>query len=82
MTTEDPQENLHPQPPYSDKQQSPPGNEEEMSPRRIMESRAIKAPIGLKVGSALITGADSGIGTGGRSRFRPRGSGCCHLLSV
>jgi NAD(P)-dependent dehydrogenase (short-subunit alcohol dehydrogenase family) len=61
MTTKDPRK-THPQPPYSDKEQSPPGNEEEMSPRVDHGESSYKGADLLRGRHALITGADSGIG--------------------
>jgi NAD(P)-dependent dehydrogenase (short-subunit alcohol dehydrogenase family) len=61
MSTEDPRK-IHKQPPYSEKQQPPPGSEEEMSPRVDHGECSYKGTGRLKDRSALVTGADSGIG--------------------
>jgi NAD(P)-dependent dehydrogenase (short-subunit alcohol dehydrogenase family) len=61
MSTADPRK-IYKQPPYSDKQQPPPGSEEEMSPRADHGESSYKGTDRLKGRSALITGADSGIG--------------------
>jgi NAD(P)-dependent dehydrogenase (short-subunit alcohol dehydrogenase family) len=61
MNTEDPRK-IHKQPPYSDKQQPPPGSEEEMSPRADHGESSYTGTGRLKSRSALVTGADSGIG--------------------
>src|ERR1700747_1683710 len=61
MSTKDPRE-IYKQPPYSEKQQPPPGNEAEMSPKVDHGELSYKG-IGRLVGRrALVTGADSGIG--------------------
>src|ERR1700681_4586917 len=59
--TKDPRK-LYPQPPYSGKGQTPPGNEEEMSPKADHGESSYKGTGRLKDRHALITGADSGIG--------------------
>jgi len=61
MNTKDPRE-IHERPPYSAKQQPPPGNEEEMSPKVDHGELSYKGTGRLKGRRALITGADSGIG--------------------
>ena len=61
MSIEDPRK-IYKRLPYSDKQQSPPGNEEEMSPRVDHGESSYKGAGRLKSRSALVTGADSGIG--------------------
>jgi len=61
MSTEDPRK-IYNRPPYSDKQQPPPGSEEEMSPRVDHGESSYKGTGRLKSRSALVTGADSGIG--------------------
>jgi NAD(P)-dependent dehydrogenase (short-subunit alcohol dehydrogenase family) len=61
MKTKDPRE-IYEKPPYSAKQQSPPGNEEEMSPQVDHGESSYKGAGRLKGRRALITGADSGIG--------------------
>jgi len=61
MSTEDPRK-IYQQPPYSDRQQPPPGSEEQMSPRVDHGESSYKGTGRLKSRSALVTGADSGIG--------------------
>ncbi len=61
MSIEDPRK-IYKRLPYSDKQQSPPGNEEEMSPRVDHGESSYKGTGRLKSRRALVTGADSGIG--------------------
>jgi NAD(P)-dependent dehydrogenase (short-subunit alcohol dehydrogenase family) len=61
MSTEDPRK-IYKQPPYSEKRQPPPGSEEEMSPRADHGESSYKGTGRLKDCSALVTGADSGIG--------------------
>ena len=61
MTTQDPRK-IHPQPPYSEKEQPPPGYEEEMSPQVDHGESSYQGTGRLKGRHALITGADSGIG--------------------
>jgi NAD(P)-dependent dehydrogenase (short-subunit alcohol dehydrogenase family) len=61
MKTKDPRE-IYEKPPYSARQQSPPGNEEEMSPQVDHGESSYKGAGRLKGRRALITGADSGIG--------------------
>src|SRR5258707_11723368 len=61
MSMEDPRK-IYQQPRYSDKQQPPPGSEEEMSPRVDHGESSYKGTGRLKSRSALVTGADSGIG--------------------
>jgi hypothetical protein len=59
--TKDPRK-LYPQPPYSGKEQTPPGNEEEMSPKVDHGELSYEGTGRLEGRHALITGADSGIG--------------------
>src|ERR1700733_3263925 len=59
--TKDPRK-LYPQPPYSGKEQAPPGNEEEMSPKTDHGESSYEGTGRLEGRPALITGADSGIG--------------------
>src|ERR1700726_1218480 len=59
--TKDPRK-LYPQPPYSGKGQTPPGNEEEMSPKADHGESSYEGTGRLEGRHALITGADSGIG--------------------
>src|ERR1700692_4169231 len=61
MSTKEPRK-LYPQPPYAGKEQTPPGNEEEMSPKVDHGELSYKGTGRLKGRRALITGADSGIG--------------------
>src|SRR6267142_5571393 len=61
MSTEDPRK-IYQQPPYADKQQPPPGSEEEMSPKVDHGESSYHGTGRLKSRSALVTGADSGIG--------------------
>jgi NAD(P)-dependent dehydrogenase (short-subunit alcohol dehydrogenase family) len=61
MITKDPRK-IYQQPPYSAKEQPPPGNEDEMSPRADHGESSYKGTGRLKDRHALITGADSGIG--------------------
>jgi NAD(P)-dependent dehydrogenase (short-subunit alcohol dehydrogenase family) len=61
MKTKDPRE-LYEKPPYSVKQQPPPGSEGEMSPRADHGEASYHGTGRLKGRRALITGADSGIG--------------------
>jgi len=61
MKTKDPRE-LYAKPPYSAKQQPPPGSEGEMSPRPDHGEASYHGTGRLKGRRALITGADSGIG--------------------
>jgi NAD(P)-dependent dehydrogenase (short-subunit alcohol dehydrogenase family) len=61
MRSEDPRK-LYKQPPYSQKEQPPPGSEEEMSPNVDHGESSYKGTGRLKARHALITGADSGIG--------------------
>jgi NAD(P)-dependent dehydrogenase (short-subunit alcohol dehydrogenase family) len=61
MSTKDPRE-IYPRPPYSDKEQPPPGTEEEMSPKADHGESSYRGTGRLKGRHALITGADSGIG--------------------
>jgi NAD(P)-dependent dehydrogenase (short-subunit alcohol dehydrogenase family) len=61
MSTKDPRK-LYPQPPYSGKGQTPPGNEQEMSPKLDHGESSYVGTGRLKGRHALITGADSGIG--------------------
>jgi hypothetical protein len=61
MSTKNPRK-LYPQPPYSGKGQTPPGNEEEMSPNVDHGESSYKGTGRLQGNRALITGADSGIG--------------------
>jgi len=60
MSTKDPRK-LYPQPPYSGKKQTPPGNEEEMSPKVDHGELSYEGTGLLEGRHALITGADSGI---------------------
>src|SRR6202790_3480538 len=60
-STKDPRK-LYPQPPYSGKGQTPPGNEEEMTPKADHGESTYKGTGRLQGRHALITGADSGIG--------------------
>jgi len=60
-STKDPRK-LYPQPPYSGKQQAPPGNEEEMGLRADHGESSYQGSGRLEGRHALITGADSGIG--------------------
>jgi NAD(P)-dependent dehydrogenase (short-subunit alcohol dehydrogenase family) len=59
--TKDPRK-LYPQPPYSAKDQTPPGTEGEMSPKADHGESSYKGTGRLQGHHALITGADSGIG--------------------
>ncbi len=61
MSMEDPRK-IYSRPPYSDKQQPPPGSEEEMSPKVDHGESSYHGTGRLKSRSALVTGADSGIG--------------------
>jgi NAD(P)-dependent dehydrogenase (short-subunit alcohol dehydrogenase family) len=61
MKMQDPR-TLYPQPPYSEKQQSAPGSEAEMSPKIDHGEQSYQGSGRLKGRHALITGADSGIG--------------------
>ena len=61
MSTKDPRK-LYPQPPYSGKEQTPPGNEEQMSPKVDHGESSYEGTGQLEDRHALITGADSGIG--------------------
>ena len=61
MMTKDPRK-LYKRPPYSNKEQSPPGSEEEMSPKVDHGESSYQGHGRLKGRRALITGADSGIG--------------------
>jgi NAD(P)-dependent dehydrogenase (short-subunit alcohol dehydrogenase family) len=61
MNTKDPRK-LYPQPPYSEKEQTSPGNEQEMSPKADHGESSYKGTGRLEDRHALITGADSGIG--------------------
>ena len=61
MKTQDPRK-AYQQPAYSDEQQAPPGNEEEMSPKVDHGESTYKGTGQLQGLHALITGADSGIG--------------------
>jgi NAD(P)-dependent dehydrogenase (short-subunit alcohol dehydrogenase family) len=61
MSTEDPKK-IHPQPPYSEKKQPPPGRQEEMTPQSDHGESSYEGTGRLKGRRALITGADSGIG--------------------
>jgi NAD(P)-dependent dehydrogenase (short-subunit alcohol dehydrogenase family) len=61
MSIKDPRK-LYPQPPYSGKVQTPPGNEEEMSPEVDHGESSYEGTGRLEGRRALITGADSGIG--------------------
>jgi NAD(P)-dependent dehydrogenase (short-subunit alcohol dehydrogenase family) len=61
MNTEDPRE-IYEKPPYSVKQQPPPGTEEEMIPKADHGESSYNGTGRLKGRNALITGGDSGIG--------------------
>lgn len=61
MITKDPRK-LYQQPPYSNKEQPAPGNEEEMSAKADHGESSYEGTGRLKGRRALITGADSGIG--------------------
>ena len=61
MSSNDPKK-IHKQPPYSGKQQPPPGSEEEMRPQADHGEATYKGTGRLEGRHALITGADSGIG--------------------
>ncbi|MBV9877343.1 MAG: SDR family oxidoreductase [Verrucomicrobia bacterium] len=61
MKATDPRK-IYEQPPYSDKQQTPPGTEKEMSPTVDHGESSYQGSGRLKDRHALITGADSGIG--------------------
>jgi len=61
MKTKDPRE-IYEKPPYSAKQQPPPGDEEEMSPKVDHGESSYQGTGRLTGRRALITGADSGIG--------------------
>ena len=61
MSTEDPRE-IYRRPPYSDEQQPPPGSEEKMSPQADHGESSYQGTGRLKGRTALVTGADSGIG--------------------
>jgi NAD(P)-dependent dehydrogenase (short-subunit alcohol dehydrogenase family) len=53
---------IYKQPPYSQKEQAPPGNEREMSPKVDHGESSYEGCGRLKGRHALVTGADSGIG--------------------
>jgi hypothetical protein len=55
-------EKLYPQPPYSGKEQTPPGNEEQMRSNADHGESSYEGTGRLEGRHALITGADSGIG--------------------
>jgi NAD(P)-dependent dehydrogenase (short-subunit alcohol dehydrogenase family) len=61
MSSKDPKK-IHKQPPYSGKEQPPPGNEEEMRPQADHGEASYRGTSRLEGRNALITGADSGIG--------------------
>src|SRR6478672_9415164 len=61
MKTKDPR-NMYPRPPYSNKEQPPPGSESEMSPAADHGESSYQGTGRLEGRHALITGADSGIG--------------------
>lgn len=61
MKTKDPRTS-YARPPYSDKGQSPPGSEQEMSPKVDHGESSYQGSDRLKGRRALVTGADSGIG--------------------
>src|SRR6201984_773718 len=61
MSSKDPRK-LYKQPPYSEKEQPPPGSEEEMSPKVDHGESTYQGTGRLKDRTALVTGADSGIG--------------------
>ena len=61
MPTKDPQKK-HPNPPYRQPMQEPPGSERDMSPKADHGERSYKGNKKLEGRVALITGGDSGIG--------------------
>jgi NAD(P)-dependent dehydrogenase (short-subunit alcohol dehydrogenase family) len=61
MSSQDPKK-IHEQPPYSAKNQPPPGSEEEMRPKADHGEATYEGTGRLDGRRALITGADSGIG--------------------
>lgn len=61
MKTKDPRK-IYEEPPYSAKQQPPPGNEDEMSPQVDHGESSYKGTGRLADRRVLVTGADSGIG--------------------
>lgn len=61
MKTKDPRK-IYEEPPYSAKQQPPPGNEDEMSPQVDHGESSYKGTGRLTDRRVLVTGADSGIG--------------------
>ena len=61
MKTKDPR-TLHKRPPYSSKTQKPPGKEAEMKPTADHGAESYEGTGRLEGHTALITGADSGIG--------------------
>jgi NAD(P)-dependent dehydrogenase (short-subunit alcohol dehydrogenase family) len=61
MPTENPQ-TKHPNPPYPQPKQEPPGSERDMSPKADHGEKSYKGSNKLKGRVALITGGDSGIG--------------------
>jgi hypothetical protein len=72
MKTKDPRE-IYEKPPYSAKQQPPPGDEEEMSPKVDHGESSYQGTGRLTGRRALITGADSGIGRAVAIAFAPGG---------
>ena len=60
-STKDPRK-IFKQPPYAEKEQTPPGSEEEMSPKVDHGESSYRGTDQLRGRHALITGADSGIG--------------------
>jgi NAD(P)-dependent dehydrogenase (short-subunit alcohol dehydrogenase family) len=73
VKTQDPRK-LYPQPPYSERQQSPPGSEEEMSPKVDHGESTYKGTGQLQGLHTLITGADSGIGRAVALAFAKEGA--------
>jgi NAD(P)-dependent dehydrogenase (short-subunit alcohol dehydrogenase family) len=61
MITKDPRK-LYARPPYSDKKQPPPGNDQDLSPQADHGELSYQGTARLKGRRALITGGDSGIG--------------------